>query len=151
MSNINSFVSNSEVNALKEMIFNRVRERSQNMSEDVQTDVMDIARESFVSKNNPFSQIMQNAAEAAAVKEAEIKAKETEEIGFPQRQLKARAVEQGRVVQDNLTASTVQNNMNEARVSLSNKTSFMGALNFLNSQAAVSMHRTPSGKFSALA
>ena len=150
--NLNSFVNSSEANALKEMIFNRVRERSQVMSEDVQADVMDVARESFVSKNNPFSQIMQNAAEAASVKEAEIKTQnEEEEIGFPQRQLKARAVEQGRVVNEKLTASTVQNNMNEARASLSNKKSFMGALNFLNSQAAVSMHRTPSGNFSALA
>lgn len=151
MSSINSFVSNNEANALKEMIFNRVRERSQVMSEDVQADVMDVARDSFVSRNNPFSQIIQGTAEAAAVKEAEIKAKETEEIGFPQRQLKARAVEQARAVKDNLTASAVNNTMNEARVSLSNKTSFMGALNFLNSQAAVSLHRTPSGKFSALA
>ena len=91
--NLNSFVNSNEANALKEMIFNRVRERSQVMSEDVQADVMDVARESFVSKNNPFSQIMQNAAEAANVKEAEIKAQDKEEIGFPQRQLKARAVE----------------------------------------------------------
>ena len=150
--NLNSFVNNSEANALKEMIFNRVRERSQVMNGNVQADVMDIARESFVSKNNPFSQIMQNVADAAAAKEEEIKSQNNdEEIGFPQRQLKARAVEQGRVVNEKLAAFTVQNNMNEARVSLSQKTSFMGALNFLNSQAAVSMHRTPSGNFSVLA
>ncbi|MBR6127176.1 hypothetical protein IKQ21_05775 [bacterium] len=151
MSSMNSFVSNSEANALKEMIFNRVRERSKTMNEDVQADVMDVARESFVSKNNPFSQIMQSTAEAAAKKETEIKNESHEGTGFPQRQLKARAVEQARVVKDNITASAVQNTMDEARASLSNKPSFMGALNFLNSQAAVSMHRTPSGNFSALA
>jgi hypothetical protein len=37
--------------------------------------------------------------------------------------------------------------MEEARKTLSNKKSFMGALNFLNSQAAVSLMRTRADKF----
>ena len=42
---------------------------------------------------------------------------------------------------------TIQNNMAEAREALSSKKSFMGALNFLNSQAAVSLMRTRADKF----
>ncbi len=154
--NLNSFVNRNEANALKEMIFNRARERSQALNETVQSDVMDVARESFVSKNNPFSQIVQAAEEKALAKEnsaKEIKEPTREprsEIGFPQRELKPRAIEQGRVVQEQMTASVVKNNMEEARSALSNKKSFMGALNFLNSQAAVSLMRTRTDKFEAV-
>ena len=151
--NVNSFVNKDEANALKEIIFRRASERAQEMNTDVQKDVMDVARESFVSKNNPFSQIIQEAAEKTQAIEKESSQESTiekTEIGFPQRQLKARAVEQGRVVNEQLTAITVQNNMNEARKALSNKKSFMGALDFLNSQAAVSLMRTKSDNFEAV-
>lgn len=148
--NINSFVNRNEANELKAMIFARARERAQSLNEDVQTDVMDVARESFVSRNNPFSQIIQNAEEKIQTEGTEVVQKNEEEIGFPQRELKARAVEQERVVQEQLTASAVQNTMNEARNALSSKKSFMGALNFLNSQAAVSLMRTRSDKFEAV-
>ena len=45
----------------------------------------------------------------------------------------------------------INNNMAEAREALSNKKSFMGALNFLNSQAAVSLIRTRADKFEIMA
>ena len=54
-----SIVNKQEADALKEMIFRRVRERSNSMNEEVQTEVMDLARDSFVSNNNPFSQIVE--------------------------------------------------------------------------------------------
>ena len=38
----------------------------------------------------------------------------------------------------------------EARIGLENKKTFMGALDFLNSQAAVSLMRTRSDKFEAI-
>ena len=41
--------------------------------------------------------------------------------------------------------------MQEARAGLSNKKSFMGALNFLNSQAAISLIKTRGNKFEMLA
>ena len=148
--NVNSFVNKDEANALKEMIFKRATERARALSADVQTDIMDVARESFVSKNNPFSQIVQEAAEKTQAVGKAAPAIEKTEIGFPQRQLKARAVEQSRVVNEQLTVSAVQNNMNEARKALSNKKSFMCALDFLNSQAAVSLMRTKSDKFEAV-
>lgn len=152
--NFNSFVNTNEANALKEMIFNRAKERAQSMAEDVQADVMDVARESFVSKNNPFSQIIQSAAESTKPVE-EVKPKNTvseksDGIGFPQRELKARAIEQGRMVQEQVRASAIQNAMNEAHSALSNKKGFMEALNFLNSQAAVSLMRTRTDRFEAV-
>ena len=45
----------------------------------------------------------------------------------------------------------INNNMAEAREALSSKKSFMGALNFLNSQAAVSLIRTRADKFEIMA
>ena len=55
-----SIVNRNEAAALKEMIFKRAQERAQVMSEDTQSDVMDMARDSFVSKDNPFSKIIEN-------------------------------------------------------------------------------------------
>ena len=158
-----SFVNNSEANALKEMIFNRVRERSQALTEDVQSDVMDMARKSFVSRNNPFSHIVANPSTKenkldsfeTAMKKAEEKEEiikndisEVEpEIGFPKRELNARAVEQERMVHEQIASSAIVDTMDDAREEFNNKKTFMGALNFLNSQAAVSLMRTRADKF----
>ena len=57
-----SIVNKSEADALKDMIFRRVQERSKGMSDEVQTDVMDLARDSFVSKDNPFSKIINTSS-----------------------------------------------------------------------------------------
>ncbi len=147
---LNSFVNKNEADALKEMIFRRVRERSQSMNEDVQSDVMDLARDSFVSKDNPFSKIVKNNA---AIEENKIEdnAEKQKEIGFPVRKLNSHAQEQTKTLTEKICASAIQNNMEEARAGLSTKTSFMGALNFLNSQAAVSLMRTKSDKFEVVA
>ena len=150
--NLNSYVDKKEAAALKEMIFNRVRERSASMNEEVQTDIMDIARESFVSKNNPFSEIIQNAAEKAEKIEktalsSVVEKRRDENIGFPQKIDELRALEQNKLIQEQMVQIAVQSNMNEAREALSNKKSFIGALNFLNSQGAVSLLRTRADKF----
>ena len=149
-----SFVSRQEADALKDMIFRRARERSEKLNEEFQDDVMEIARESFVSKNNPFSQIIENAAAAnpevnIQTTERSVEPKEhvPEGVGFAPRQLKARAAEQNRIVEENVAAAAIQSTMIEARSGLSSKTSFMGALNFLNTQGAVSLMRTRSDKF----
>ncbi len=142
-----SIVNKTEANALKEMIFRRVRERSENLAEDVQEDVMNIARDSFVSKNNPFSQIINTPIENKKVEKQE----DRPEIGFPQKELNPRAIEETRVIKDQILTATVQSAMNDARKTLSNKKSFVGALDFLNSQAAASLLRTRSDKFEALA
>lgn len=148
-----SIVNRSEVNALKEMIFNRAKEKNQGMQESVQSDIMDLARESFVSRNNPFSQILKEnkpeidtveistpAVKTETVSETGI-TEEEPEIGFAQRQFAPRAVAQNKIINNEISASTIYNNMTEAREGLTRKRGFMGALEFLNTQAAVSLAR----------
>ena len=158
-----SIVPRSEANALKEMIFQRVRERSESITDDVQTDVMNIARESFVSNNNPFSQIINSKPEKIepknepAVDKVEISNKTTNTqekvpagIGFAQKELNPAAITHEHDLREEITASTYKTTMSEARESLSNKKSFLGALDFLNSQAAVSLLRTRADRFEAI-
>ena len=156
-----SIVGKNEAAALKEMIFKRAQARAKSLNDDTQADVMDMARESFVSKDNPFSRIIENnntnndivvktetkplSIEPEVVEEP---AEPVEQIGFPQRELK---LQQNRTINNQLTAMQINNNMAEAREALSNKKSFMGALNFLNSQAAVSLIRTRADKFEIMA
>lgn len=142
--NFDSIVGKHEADALKEMIFRRARERAESMNEEEQNDIMNMARDSFVSKNNPFSQIVENAQKAV---ENEPK---DNGLGFPQREVKPRAAEQARTVQEQAAASAINNTMMEARSGLENRKSFMGALEFLNSQAAVSLMRTRADKFEAV-
>ena len=155
-----SIVGKNEAAALKEMIFKRAQERAQSFNEEEQDDVMDMARNSFVSKDNPFSRIIDNnnlnndntvrtksdtlPAENAPKKVQANNAPAKEEIGFPQREIK---LQQNQVINNQITTMQINNNMAEAREALSSKKSFMGALNFLNSQAAISLIRTRADKF----
>lgn len=144
-----SIVNRNEAAALKEMIFKRAQERAQVMSEDTQSDVMDMARDSFVSKDNPFSKIIENTklsvVEPEKVQPAKVEPEQkNEEIGFPMPEAR---LQQNKIINNQMTASAINNNMAEAREALSNNKSFMGALNFLNSQAAVSLMRTRADKF----
>jgi len=152
-----TFVNRNEADALKEMIFKRARERAASMSEEIQSDVMDMARTSFVSTNNPFSKIIEKSAPAAAVEPTVSKEEETvqtdseKEIGFPQRAAGTRIAAQSRLIDEQIAGAAVQNTMMEARAGLSSKSSFMGALNFLNSQAAISLIKTRADKFEIIA
>lgn len=144
-----SIVNRNEAAALKEMIFKRAQERAQVMSEDTQSDVMDMARDSFVSKDNPFSKIIENTkpsvVEPEKVQPAKVEPEQkNEEIGFPMPEAR---LQQNKIINNQMTASAINNNMAEAREALNNNKSFMGALNFLNSQAAVSLMRTRADKF----
>lgn len=156
----NSYVNRKEAESLKQMIFQRARERAQSMTSDVQADIMSVARESFVSNNNPFSQILDaSQAEAEApevVKTSEPKTtalheyveaaeSQAQEIGFPQRHMVSHAANQNQIIQEQASVKAVQDTMREAREGLSNRKSFMGALAFLNSQAAVSLLNNRAG------
>lgn len=157
-----SYVNKQEANALREMIFKRANERANAMTSDVQADVMNIARESFVSNNNPFSQILaQKSEEVKAAQETKTpEAKETtslhtfvneveeqaEKVGFPKKNLFAASANQYRRISEQISASQIVNNMNEARDGLANKKSFMGALEFLNSQASISLLNKRAGR-----
>lgn len=156
---LNSFVNRQEAEALKELIFKRAKERAAMMTEDFNADIMNIARESFVSSKNPFSQIITQeekpepiddtpktekpSALHEYVKTAE---KEAEEIGFPVKEILSGAANQNRIIKEQFTAAQVQNTMREAREGLSNKKSFMGALAFLNSHAAASLLNQRAGR-----
>ena len=150
----NSIVNKNEAAALKEMIFNRARERAKSMTEDTQSEVMDMARDSFISENNPFSKIIENnennniqQQKVNKVTESEhnsVKSNKQEDIGF---EIKEPKLIQNKIINQQLTAAEISTNMRDAREGLSNKKSFMGALNFLNSQAAVSLIRTRADKF----
>lgn len=150
----NSIVNKNEAAALKEMIFNRARERAKSMTEDTQSEVMDMARDSFISENNPFSKIIENnennniqQQKVNKVTDSEhnsVKSNKQEDIGF---EIKEPKLIQNKIINQQLTAAEISTNMRDAREGLSNKKSFMGALNFLNSQAAVSLIRTRADKF----
>ncbi len=156
---LNSFVNRKEAEALKELIFKRARERAGTMTSDVQTDIMNVARESFVSNNNPFSQIAAQTTSQTAVKE-EVKQKaeeksglheyvekveKQEDIGFPIKEFKG-ITNQNKIIKEQITAAQLQNTMIEARQGLSDRKSFMGALEFLNSRAASSLLNKRVGK-----
>ena len=161
---LNSFVNRQEAEALKELIFKRARERANVMSNDVQLDVMNIARESFVSNKNPFSQIIEQSEESAPAETVQEKIEQpnantsglhefveaaeaaVDEVGFTVKNFFAGAANQNRMIKEQMTAAQVQNTMIEARQGLSNKKSFMGALDFLNSHAAASLLNKRAGK-----
>ena len=157
---LNSFVNRSEAEALKELIFKRARERSNAMTEEFHADIMNIARESFVNSKNPFSLVMAETEEKTAPVDEAPKEEKTsalheyvetveaqaEEVGFPLKKLIQSATNQNMMIESQLTTAQVQNTMIEARQGLSNKKSFMGALEFLNSHAAASLLNQRAGR-----
>ena len=142
-----SIVSKNEAAALKDMIFKRAQERAKSFNDDAQADVMDMARNSFVSKDNPFSKIIENTIQENKTVEPEAVEKKQKDdgVGFPMP--KEVKLQQNQVINNQITSSAINSNMREAREALTNKKSFIGALNFLNSQAAVSLMRTRADKF----
>ena len=157
-----SIVSQSEATALKEMIFQRARERANALTEDVQNsfttsiqnDVMDLARNSFVANKNPFSQqeiVEQKNVEPKAVEPIETK---SPEIGFSKRrveEIKTQIKSRNNDVNATISTKEIESAMNEARVGLDKKTTFMGALDFLNSQASIALVKNRGKVFEALA
>ena len=156
--NYDSIVSRHEAEALKEMIFKRARERAEALDKevktsytsDIQNDVMDLARDSFVSSKNPFSSVV----EAKEPSKTETENKKEEEIGFPQKKIdevKSRIVYRNKTVNDEIVGGEREANMAEARADFAKKESFMGALNFLNSQASIVLVKSTGKTFNAMA
>jgi len=151
----NTFVNNKEATALKEMIFQRARERVSEMTENVessyttstQNDIMDLARNSFVTDiKNPFSQIINDEYTKTQKKETEIK----KEIGFPERRIEEK--EHQTAIREKVNAESISQirdimmSSASAEFKSTNK-GFMGALNFLNSQASVSLLKKQGKSF----
>ena len=142
-----SIVNKQEAEALKEMIFKRARERAESMTKEVQesytstikNDIMDLARDTFVSSKNPFSGDTEHNQTASK-----------EKIGFPQRRIEEI---KSHISYHNRTTSeeVVEETMSDAHNEFSGRTSFMGALNFLNSQASISLVNKHGKRFEAMA
>ena len=161
----NSIVSNSEQDALKEMIFKRARERAQAITDEVQADftstvqneVMDLARNSFVASKNPFAQLQASAIteeEKEEAPEAVEEAEDTREIGFARRQvndIKSQINYRNKTSNLEISSREVQEAMASARQDFSKNSSFVGALEFLNSQATISLIKNKGKSFEALA
>lgn len=156
----NSIVSYQEVEALKEMIFKRAQERADAMEKNIEhayttsikEDVMDIARNSFVAPHNPFSAAQKNeeAKEEAKTDLSVEKQNETREgLGF--KPLKASLQEKTTYNNENSVKAEIYSTMSEARNTLEKKSSFMGALDFLNSKATIATWEKTDKKFSAIA
>lgn len=150
----NSIVSRQEAEALKEMIFKRVKERAEAIEQqvnssytsDVQADIMDVARASFETKKNPFAQII----ESTPTNET----KETPEIGFAQRKVnpvQKQIVNKNSETNAEITKAIVEETMATASNDLTRKKTFMGALEFLNSQATITLVNKRAKSFEALA
>ena len=150
----NSIVDKQEAEALKELIFKRARERAEAMANEVQTsytsgmqnDVMELARNSFNSTKNPFSIEIKPEEKKEVVS--------TENIGFPQRKAentKPQIINKNKISTEEITEATVLSTMNDARNELNKKSSFMGALIFLNSQGSIVLMSGKTKGFEAIA
>lgn len=150
-----SIVSRNEQEALRDMIFKRAKERAEALNaniqssyaNDIKSDVMDLARDSFVSEHNPFSQ------KSEQVQVVEEKAPESE-IGFSKRHvetLKAQIAYKNKITREEIVNKETEANMKDARADFSNKKTFMGALDFLNSQASIALVKNQGAAFEAIA
>ncbi len=129
----------SEVASVKEMIFNKSREkaaamaaeREENVTQSVQNDVMQDARASISNgRMKPFGVLTKNTQSF----EQEIKPQENTQKEIPQLKHTIESVDNSVY-----TASMRDEAMNEARRQYSRKPTLMETLNFLNTQAAIRM------------
>ena len=162
-----SIVSAQESQALKEMIFSRARERAAALAGDVQdsytsslqADVMDVARKSFRANKNPFSLDMfekeQTVEKVETKTEPKAKTEYCEEgLGFSRRNVEAIKSQinfRNKVVVEKVAQEAVNANMDDAREEFVKKPSFVGALDFLNSQATISLVKSKGKAFDAIA
>ena len=154
---LNTLVSKEEQAALKEMIFKRAQERAESLNKEmqdtyttsVQNDIMFSARDSFVAKKNPFSFKDPNKEEdnvnnySAKEKIAKAAKEHAEEI-------KSQIYNKNNQTRSSVAETTIASTMEDARNDFERKNTFMGALNFLNSQASISLIRNRGSNFEAL-
>ena len=151
--NYDSVVSKSEAEALKEMIFKRARERAAALTENTQNsyttsfkqEIMELAHDTFTASKNPFS----ISTESSGEKEKNEKIITQDEYSAKDliKRIETKHLEE----QKNINEREFELNMEEARNSLSKNHSFMGALNFLNAQATISLVKNKGKSFEAIA
>lgn len=158
-------VNKQEIEALKTMIFNRAKERASALASDVnqsytgsiKNEVMDIARNSFVSNKNPFSLILDDEKTNLVNEEIVDETNNIEReigLGFEQRKaesIKAEIIYRNKVNNEQVVNSAIKDNMNETRNEFTSRSSFLGALEFLNSQASIVLVNKRGKSFDAIA
>jgi len=158
-------VSKAETEALKELIFNRARQRAENLAKDTQEkytssfreDIMDIARNSFNSPGNPFAQkteLVHNENQKVRENQPQVKERHND-IGFKQRTTENNIKEIIKFRND-LSKEKIANNeisgiMQQAGAEFTTSKNFTGALEFLNSQASIYMAGERKAKFDTIA
>ena len=153
--NYNYIVSRSETEALKEIIFKRARERAEALNKEtqdqytssIQKDLMEIARDSFsATSKNPFAPTGEPAVQEQKNTE------DNDNIGFKHREnIKREINNKSKIIKNNMAESEVTANMLQARNEFTNRKGFMGALNFLNAQASLSLVNSKTKGFDAVA
>ena len=155
--NNNSIVSREEASALKDMNFKRVKDRAASFetevnssyTSDVQNDLLNVARSSFEANKNPFAKIV-GASEPEKVE----KKAEDIGVGFAQRKLsntETQVINKSKETAEIISKSVVEETMATASNDLMRKQSFLGALEFLNSQATISLVNKKAKSFDAIA
>ena len=145
-------IDRRETASIKDAIFKRAREKSNQLAEEksenytaqIQSDVMDIARESLrPSPQNPFSQFMDNIGiQNTAIKEEKVSDKDLskkENVRTVKRNIESAS-------ESALVNSVKDETMTEARNQFRQGTNLMATLNFLNTQAAIKMARDAHSK-----
>ena len=114
---------------------------------------MDIARDSFKSTGNPFVPKQEEVKDEFVKTEQETE--EKKEIGFPERKvvenLKASIEYKNNLIKEAVAQDEVKSVMKDAGIDFGNRKSFIGALNFLNTQASLSVINKRSKGFEAIA
>lgn len=152
-------IDRSEVASIKDTIFQRAREKSNNLASEksenytaqVQNDVMEIASSGLrESSMNPFNQFMENmglnnSAQTSEVKDV-VPAKETETPDITK--IYTREVKRNIESASNstYTNSVKEETMTAARNQFRQGTNLMATLNFLNTQAAIRMAENAHSK-----
>lgn len=156
--NYNGIVSGAEREALKEMIFNRVRQRSEALAKDAQNkytssfkeEIMDIARNSFNTPGNPFA-----VKDESAKPKEQPQAEKGTEIGFKQKASEEEIKEIIRQKNEASNGTIIQSErldlMKNAGIDFKTNQQFMGALEFLNAQAGINMAGKKKTTFDTLA
>ena len=151
-------VSQSEVQALKELIFNRARQRAEALANDTKTqfttsfrdEVMDIARKSFNTNNNPFAQKINQVQN-----QTNNKVEKQQTVGFKQKtsaeNIKEIIKAKNQLINERAASQEISGIMDNAGSEYKNTQNFTGALSFLNAQAGIRLADRNKSSFEAIA
>lgn len=139
-------IDKKQVNAIKDAIFARAKEKSnalaqektENYTTQTQNDVMEVARESLnIPEVNPFNQFLKSMKLEAAPNTDNTQP--VNDVEQPQKEVKHNIES---VRSENYAESVKDETMKAARAQFRQGQSLADTLNFLNTQAAISMAKS---------